>query len=128
MAQWKKFSINIQNIQHETAAAYLISLPHKSDYDGFTFWVSKKLVRPGNNAYEMALSVCEGMEFQIKRVSEKTRAVLEEKKISAEELIEAFGGILVHYNREKQAPYCVVTRVPDKLEPRKQEANETLKR
>ena len=92
MPEWKKINVNIQNVKHETEKALLIALPHSSDFDGFTFWVSKKLVRPGMHDYLLTLSVHDEMEFNLKRTSDKTHAVLEEKTISAVALIDAFEG------------------------------------
>lgn len=88
---WKKIKVNIQNIKHETDKAMLIAMPHSSDYDGFTFWISKKLVRDGSNDFEMLVSINEDMTFNLKRTSEKTRKVLDEKEVGCDELIEAFG-------------------------------------
>lgn len=87
---WNQVKVNIQNIKHSTEKAVLIALPHKSNFDGFEFWVSKKLIRNGSHSYEVALSVNDEMTFNIKRVSQKTYKVLAEKTISAAELIEAF--------------------------------------
>lgn len=88
---WKKIKVNIQNIKHETDKAMLIAMPHSSDYDGFTFWISKKLVRDGSNDFEMLVSINEDMTFNLKRTSEKTHKVLDEKEVGCDELIEAFG-------------------------------------
>ncbi|MCW1675670.1 hypothetical protein OLS47_01465 [Campylobacter jejuni] len=39
------FKVNIQNIEHETASSVCFKMPKKSKYAGFTFWLSKKLIK-----------------------------------------------------------------------------------
>lgn len=38
------FYINDNQIRYVSERSYLVSLPHSSDYDGYRFWISKKLV------------------------------------------------------------------------------------
>lgn len=126
MAQWFKFPVNIQNIKHETEKAVLIAMPHNSDYDGFEFWHPKKLVRNGSNSYEVFVSISDTFRVTLKRVSEKTFKVLDERIVGYEELLDAFGkspSVPVVDLREK-----VVTHVPEKLNPVKVEANASLVR
>lgn len=126
MAQWFKFPVNIQNIKHETEKAVLIAMPHNSDYDGFEFWYPKKLVRNGSNSYEVFVSISDTFRVTLKRVSEKTFKVLDERIVGYEELLDAFGkapSVPVVDLREK-----VVTHVPEKLNPVKVEANASLVR
>lgn len=35
---WQKITVNVQNVEAETGKAVLITMRHKSDYDGFKFW------------------------------------------------------------------------------------------
>ena len=95
-SKWHKVPVNFQNIKTETEKAFLIAMPHSSDYDGFKFWYPKKLVREGSHAYEVTLSVSDDMEITLRRTSEKTRQVLEEKVVGAEELLAAFGQTVKH--------------------------------
>lgn len=120
---WKKFSLNIQNIKHETEKAILIAMPHNSEYDGFQFWVSKKLVRAGSNSYELSVSVSDSMKFNLKRISEKTFRILEERTIDADTLIEVFGEYRFFQKTQNDK---VITRVPEKLTPVKVEADAAL--
>ena len=48
-------------------------------------------MRDGSNDFEMLVSINEDMTFNLKRTSEKTRKVLDEKEVGCDELIEAFG-------------------------------------
>lgn len=89
--EWRKFEVNIQNIDRETDRAYLVNMPHSSEYDGFSFWIAKKLCRGGSHSYAMQISVIDTMEFKLQRKGKRGN-VLEEKTISAESMIEAFGG------------------------------------
>lgn len=117
MSNWKKFSCNIQNIKHETEKAFLIAMPHSSEFDGFEFWISKKLVREGSNSYEVLVSVTDDMTFKLKRVSDKTRKVLAEQTIDSEAMIDAFGGERVGVKKYQPKPFETITRHPEPLTP-----------
>lgn len=93
MTTWTKIRVNIQNIKHETEKAVLIAMPNSSEFDGFTFWISKKLVRPTRNDWEVAVSIADDMTVTLKRTSDKTRKVLAEKAVGVATLEEAFGRI-----------------------------------
>lgn len=45
---WKSVCINENLISRETGKAALISMPHKSEYAGYKFWHSAKLVKRHN--------------------------------------------------------------------------------
>lgn len=95
--KWRKFAANIQNICAESAKALCIQMPHKSDYDGFQFWVSKKLVRKGGHSYAIHITVCEDMGFTLKKMGQgkyNFKKVIAEKPISANTLADAFGGYI----------------------------------
>lgn len=95
--KWRKFPVNIQNICAETDTGICIQMPHKSDHDGFTFWVSKKLIRKGCHSYEIRISVCEDMGFTLKKMGQgkyNFKKVIAEKPISANNLADAFGGYI----------------------------------
>lgn len=125
--QWHRIPVNVQNIQRTTEKAVLIAMPHSSDYDGYDFWFPKSLVRDGSHSYEVRLSVHDDMDITAKRVSEKTRKVLDEVQLSAEDLVNAFGrscGV----NAGKAKKVETVTIVPEHLEPVKGEADAALVR
>lgn len=95
--KWRKFAVNTQNICAETDKALCVQMPHKSDHDGFQFWVSKKLVRKGGHSYEIRVSVCEDMSFTLKKTGRGRSnfgKVIAERPISANNLAEAFGGYI----------------------------------
>lgn len=94
-SEWGKVAVNIQNIATTTGKAVKINMPHSSEYDGYTLWVSLKLLREGRHSYERLLSIKADMEFKlIKYGSGKwnKRTKVDEKTISAEEMAAAFGG------------------------------------
>lgn len=93
---WRKIAVNLQNIAYSTGRAELIKMPHSSKFDGYSVWVSNKLLREGRHSYEYLMSVKSDMEFQLKKYSkswshDKVNGV-PTKTITAEELAEAFGG------------------------------------
>lgn len=81
---WKEININKQNIIYRTDKAVLIAMPHKSHYDGYTFWYPKKLIK--NNDSVITISFNEDFMFKIKKTSPKTRQVLAEDEITADEM------------------------------------------
>ena len=127
--EWRKFEVNIQNIEHETERSFLVNMPHSSDYDGFSFWISKKLCRGGSHSYAMQISVTDTMEFKLQRKGKKGR-VLEEKTISAESMIEAFGGECSgkSWSDEIKDREEIINHVPEVLTAEKVEANAALVR
>lgn len=88
---WKNININKNNIETKTASAVLFKMPHKSNYDGFVFWHPAKLVRDGRHSNSVSVGYTDDFKFRIKRISQKTFAVLDEKEISVTEFEEAFG-------------------------------------
>lgn len=129
---WHRIPVNVQNICYQTEKAFLIAMPHSSDYDGFKFWYPKKLVREGSHAYEVTLSVSDDMEITLRRTSEKTRQVLAEEVVGAEELLEAFGqhhGVTESMRvRMSSDKVKTVKHEPAPLEPVEVEADATLVR
>lgn len=92
---WHKIAINKQNVAYTTEKAALINMPHSSDHDGYSVWVSLKLLRSGRHSYEYMLSAKSDMTFTLKKYGQgkwNKREVLAEKVISAEEMAVAFGG------------------------------------
>lgn len=120
--EWKKFECNIQNIVFETKRAYRIKMPYNSRYNGFNFWVSKKLCRNGSHSYAMLISVASDMYFKLQR-SGKT-GVIEEKIATQEEMLEAFGGEQVGFVGTDIIE--TVRHTPTTLLPEKVEVDETL--
>lgn len=123
--EWKKVAVNVQNIKYETAKAVLIAMPHNSDYDGFAFWFPKKLVRDGSHSYECALSVPPDMEIKATRKG-KSGAVLAEKVLSVNDLLEAFGEYRGYSKSRKTPKEETVHHTPKALKAEKAEADAAL--
>lgn len=83
---WHRIKINSNQVVHSTEKAMLLRAPNKSELAGHEYWVGKKLIRPGFEYGSLILSVADGMKFTLRRTSEKTRRVLSERTVSAEEL------------------------------------------
>lgn len=94
-AEWGKIAVNAQNVECTTASGAKINMPHSSDHDGYSVWVSLKLLRSGRHSYEYMLSAKSDMTFTLKKYGQgkwNKRDVIAEKTISAEEMAAAFGG------------------------------------
>lgn len=91
---WRSININKQNIKAETGKAVLIALPHNSDYDGWCFWHSSKLVREGRNSNAVTISYTEDFTFYLKKYGKgkyNSRDVIDEAQLGYDELEEIFG-------------------------------------
>lgn len=67
--KWNKIKINNNNIEYTTSNAYLIKLPNKSEFAGYKFWVSYKLINEYDNY--IILSCKDDFEFQIFKKNNK---------------------------------------------------------
>ena len=90
----KYLSININRnqikLRSSSGQAYLIAMPHKSDYDGYTFWFPEKLVDEGRHDEALRLCIPVSFNFTLKRMSKKTFKVLDEVELNAYQLVEQF--------------------------------------
>lgn len=134
--EWRKVAVNAQNVEYTTERAAKIKLPHSSDHDGYSVWVSLKLLRSGRHSYEYMLSVKGDMEFSLKKYGQgqyNKREVLAEKTISAEEMSAAFGGWVEDAPRHSKPAVDpdkveIVKHEPERLEPVQIEADPELTR
>lgn len=91
---WRSININKQNIKAETDKAVLIACPHNSEYDGYCFWHSSKLVREGRNSNAVQISYTEDFTFYLKKYGKgkyNSRDVIDEVQLGYDELEEIFG-------------------------------------
>lgn len=135
-SEWGKIAVNVQNVECTTAKGAKINMPHKSDFDGYSVWVSLKLLREGRHSYEYTLSIKADMEFVLKKYGNgkwNKFKTLDEKTISAEEMAEAFGGWIEDAPR-MAAPAIdpdreeIIHHEPARLEPVQIEADPELTR
>lgn len=92
---WGKIAVNTQNVECTTASGAKLKMPHNSEHDGYSVWVSLKLLRAGRHSYEYMLSAKADMSFTLKKYGNgryNKHEVIAEKTISAEEMAAAFGG------------------------------------
>ena len=90
---WKSININKQNIKRETSNALLINMPHNSDYDGYSFWCSLKLVKQGKNASAISVSYTDTFAFKLVQYGQgkwNKNEIIHEKTITAVEFEKAF--------------------------------------
>lgn len=134
-SQWQKIAFNIQNVVAETAAGICIQLPHASEYDGFKFWISKKLLRRGRHSYEGLLSIKDDMTFKlVKNGNGKYNrySVIAEKVINAEALADAFGGYITdttpYKKRMDEDEEQIIRHTPKALDPVEIDADPELVR
>lgn len=91
---WRSININKQNIKVETDKAVLIACPHNSDYDGFVFWHSAKLVRTGRHSNAVQISYTEDFTFNLKKYGNgkhNRRELIDEVQLGYDELEAVFG-------------------------------------
>ena len=88
--KYLNININRNQIKTSTGRAYLIAMPHKSDYDGFTFWFPMSLVDEGRHDEALRLCIPVSFDFKLRRTSPKTRKVLAEEELNAYQLVEQF--------------------------------------
>jgi len=99
MPEWKGIQINTNSIEARTDKAVLFNCPHKSSYDGYSFWHPAKLVLGGSHSAAVNVRYTEDFEFTLRRHG-KNKNILAEKKISARE----FESIFKTVNENISAP------------------------
>lgn len=88
--KYLNININCNQVKYSTGRAYLIAMPHKSDYDGFAFWFPERLVDEGRHNEAVRLCIPVNFNFTLRRTSPKTYKVLAEAELNAYELVEQF--------------------------------------
>lgn len=118
---WKNIQINANLIKHETGKAVLIALPHSSDFDGFAFWHPSKLVRPSKFRKDaVSIGYTDDFVFKIKRTSNRTFKVLDERELTSKEIEEIFGKVdheITKYDFPKKKIEEEIINVPEKMNP-----------
>lgn len=125
---WRSININKQNIKAETGKAVLIALPHNSDYDGYCFWHSSKLVREGRNSNAVQISYTEDFTFYLKKYGKgkyNSRDVIDEVQLRYDELEEIFGVMNENISAPAHKSYYE-THKPAEIKATEQTADESL--
>lgn len=109
MANWKNININTNQIKADTGKAVLITMPHNSDYDGYAFWHTSKLIRNGRHSASVSLGYTDDFTFTLKKYGKgryNSREVIDEKVIDVEEFENAFGVVDENITeKESKNPY-----------------------
>lgn len=111
MIEWKKIGLNNTNIVSETERAILIAMPHKSDYDGFSFWIPRKMVKIGRNKGSVELLFPSDFAFTLKKYGKgryNRYKIIEEKVIDASDIEESFGIIDANIKAPKPEKTCEI--------------------
>jgi hypothetical protein len=94
-SKWHKIFFNSNNIKAETNSGIMILMPNKSQYIGYVFWISKKLVRyQGGRGYFYTFSFRDDFVFKLKKYGQgiyNKLDVIREFSIGADEMLDAFG-------------------------------------
>lgn len=126
---WRSININKQNIIADTGRAILIACPHNSEYDGFCFWHTSKLVREGRNKNAVSISYNEDFTFYLKKYGKgkyNSRDILDERQLGYDELEEVFGVMNENISAPKNKT-VYETHKPKEIEAVKQSIVEELK-
>lgn len=129
--EWRKFAVNVQNILTDTGKACKIAFPHSSALDGYVFWISSKLVRGGSHSYEVTVSMHKDMTFTAKKYGAgkyNKFDVIDERPVSQDEIIAAFGGEVSGKYAPRQDVEEVINHTPKPLDPVETEAAPELVR
>lgn len=90
---WKNININAQNIKGETIKALLIKMPNNSEYKGYCFWHTRKLVRKGRNSNSVSIGYTDGFTFKLIKYGNgkyNKYDIIKEIEIDVEEFENAF--------------------------------------
>lgn len=121
---WRRLTINKQNIIAETGKAVRIACPHKSDFDGYSFWHPAKLVRDGSYLNTVSISYTEEFVFRLKKYGKgkyNSREVLDEVQFAYDEIEEVFQCMDAGDDFSEPVIYT-----PEPLEPEHATADESL--
>lgn len=127
---WEEIIINTQNIVAETDKAVLIKAPHKSIYDGFSFWHPKKLVKDaGGKGFFKKVVFNTDNTFCLKKYGNgkfNRTQVLEEISISSLEFKAAFENEAIQKDSEQSNASYVKVDEPSKVQTSPKEVDECL--
>jgi hypothetical protein len=112
---WKSMQINVLHIVNKTDQAILFNCPHKSKYDGYSFWRPAKLVRDGKHSYAVKVSYTDDSELTLWKYGKKGN-VLDEIKIGAPEFESMFAATNSSIRRPKQKKKKLIN-IPKQIDP-----------
>lgn len=91
---WNKININKNQIKVQTSKAVLINCPHNSKYDGYSFWISSKLLRNGKHSSSFEISFTDDFTFNLIKYGKgkyNQSQKIDERQCTANDIKEVFG-------------------------------------
>lgn len=125
--EWLSVNINDNLVEVTTAKSVKIAIPHKSKYDGYSFWHPAKLIHEGRHSAAISLSYTPDFEFHLKQYGKgryNSRDVLDEVTITAAEFAEVFGIIDGNATAPAEKP---LIHTPETLQPEETVVPEELR-
>lgn len=125
MSEWKNMEINKNLIKRTTDTAVLIAMPHKSEYDGYSFWHPQKLVRRGRHAAAVSIGYTSEFVFRLKKYGHgryNFREVLDEIPLAGDEMELILGNLSIYEQRADEP----LIYTPEKIDPENATADESL--
>lgn len=125
---WNSIEINIQNIKLITERAVLINCPHNSEYNGYSFWHPRSLIRDGKHSYARSLSYSDDFKFILIKLGKgkfNKNDVLSKLEISVGDFENMFGVMSDNICSRKEVE-IFETHKPQIIEPIKQTIHEDL--
>lgn len=93
---WKKLNVNSNMVQADAPNALLIGMPNKSEYAGYSFWISKKLVRSGKHPAALEISYKDDFIFHLLKYGNgrfNSREIIDDIPLAADEMEEALSTV-----------------------------------
>lgn len=121
---WKNIDINQNLVKMETECAVLIAMPHNSEFNGYKFWHSRKLVRDSRFDGKVSIGYTQDFVFRLKKYDNgicNSRGILDEIPLGANEIEIIFAKSA--NDTEPQEPEIYT---PPHIEPEGAKADESL--
>lgn len=125
MTTWHRININNNQVTRYTGRAYLINMPHNSDYDGYSFWHPEKMTMPGPHSAAMTVEFPEGWTFKLRKYSQRTHKMLDEVELNDLEMQEQFQTTSDNITAPKQGSYVEI-KEPEYRQPTENKVDEEL--
>ena len=119
---WKKINIVENNIEAITNKAYLIKMPNNSNYKGYKFWHTDKLIKKHGKIYKLIYN--DDFVFKLMKYGEgkyNFKDIVKEVEIDSLELEAQFEQINENLKSTKDDSYLIVK------EPKKVDKKVTIK-
>lgn len=130
---WKSIQINKQNVSRLSSYSSLIQMPHNSDFDGYSFWHTNKLIREGKHKNAFKISYSDDFTFNLVKYGKgkwNKKEIIDRINIGVEDFEEAFGVMDENIKSKGETgdkeSYLIIKQ-PEKLNIENVEVKECLK-